>query len=179
MNGQLIVALQPKPRPLLPGFSFRSGSLPPCPLVELGMASPLSAAVKVSWQRPTAGHRPCAQCRRGRYNDFQAAWASAFSIPTKPSASEMDKRLHAARLDDRGEKKTWLSKLWDLPDGTMFASDGRAFLVWTGRQWSVGGVNHRLPALLVRCSGIMRLPLRPCWSTTVEPCVHRRPSIEP
>lgn len=82
-----------------------------------------------------AGHRPCSQCRRGRYNDFQAAWASAYSTATNPSASEMDTRLQAARLDDQGEKKMWRSKLRDLPDGTMFATGNEAFLVWVGRQW--------------------------------------------
>ncbi|MDT4825467.1 hypothetical protein FQZ97_587530 [compost metagenome] len=82
-----------------------------------------------------AGHRPCAQCRRARYNDFQAAWVSAYSTLTKPSATEMDKRLHAARLDDQGEKRTWLSKLRDLPDGAIFAIGREAYLVWGGRQW--------------------------------------------
>ncbi|MFC5694566.1 hypothetical protein ACFPU0_03195 [Pseudomonas sp. GCM10022186] len=82
-----------------------------------------------------AGHRPCAQCRRGRYNDFQAAWASAYSTSAKPSAAEMDTRLQAARLDDQGEKKTWSSKLRDLPDGTMFTTGSEAFLVWAARQW--------------------------------------------
>src|SRR5262249_42534874 len=42
-----------------------------------------------------AGHRPCAECRRGDYARFQAAWTRAGL--GRASADEMDRRLHADR----------------------------------------------------------------------------------
>src|SRR5215472_16656696 len=37
-----------------------------------------------------AGHRPCAECRRARYNAFRLAWNTA----QPPPADEMDAALH-------------------------------------------------------------------------------------
>src|SRR5690242_21429493 len=55
-----------------------------------------------------AGHRPCAECRRARYEEYRAAWAGGAALP---SADEMDRVLHAERLEPGGGKKTHRSAL--------------------------------------------------------------------
>src|SRR5713226_3933035 len=37
-----------------------------------------------------AGHRPCAECRRERYNGFRGAWARAKQQDRLPFADDMD-----------------------------------------------------------------------------------------
>jgi hypothetical protein len=85
-----------------------------------------------------AGHRPCAECRRARYDEFRAAWRDA---PRLPKADEMDRVLHAERLDAGGGKRTYLAALASLPEGTMVEHEGRPHLLWKGklRPWSFFG----------------------------------------
>ena len=48
-----------------------------------------------------AGHRPCAECRHARYLDFCNAWKAAHTTVgsfRRPTAGEIDDRLHAVRL---------------------------------------------------------------------------------
>ena len=44
-----------------------------------------------------AGHRPCAECRRERFNAFKEAWRRAKKMDRLPFADEMEVELHAAR----------------------------------------------------------------------------------
>ena len=75
-----------------------------------------------------AGHRPCAECRRERYNAFRSAWASAKGMDRLPSAGEIDAELHPARIDLRG-KVTHQASLESLPDGCFVQIKKSAFLV--------------------------------------------------
>src|SRR5580692_5763791 len=50
-----------------------------------------------------AGHRPCAECRRERFNAFKEAWWRRHGKYNPPFADEMDLELHRARID-RGKK---------------------------------------------------------------------------
>ncbi len=43
-----------------------------------------------------AGHRPCAECRRGAYRAYQAAWASGLG-GALPAAARINRQLHAER----------------------------------------------------------------------------------
>jgi hypothetical protein len=81
-----------------------------------------------------AGHRPCAECRRARYEEFRDALALK-------GADEIDRILHAERLDGGGGKRTYRGVLSSIPDGTMVEHDGRPHLVWRGtlRPWSFAG----------------------------------------
>jgi len=83
-----------------------------------------------------AGHRPCAECMRERFNEFRTAW-SAHQV----SAPELDAALHAERLTATGEQATWRSPLGDLPNGAMFAIEGVPYLVLDGalQRWSFAG----------------------------------------
>jgi len=72
-----------------------------------------------------AGHRPCFECRRKDAERF----ALLFSGTTqRASAPEIDKALHAERLDGRA-KRTHRTKLDILPDGAMISLGGQAFAV--------------------------------------------------
>ncbi len=67
-----------------------------------------------------AGHRPCAQCRRPAYKRFVAAWEAAHNLPTGSlRATQIDKVLHAARLNNR-QHKTFESRFAALPEGVFF-----------------------------------------------------------
>ena len=71
-----------------------------------------------------AGHRPCAECRRERFNAFLHAW----NRPLR--ASEVDAELHSARIDRDGRKVTFHEPLRSLPNGCFIDSDGSPYLVW-------------------------------------------------
>jgi hypothetical protein len=86
-----------------------------------------------------AGHRPCAECQRGRYDLFRTHWAGRGRA--LPRADDLDEALHAERLDGRA-KRTYMERLSRLPAGTMIAdADGRAYLVQHGTvlPWAPAG----------------------------------------
>jgi hypothetical protein len=93
----------------------------------------------------SAGHRPCAECRRPRYVEFRSAWDAARrgrdAAPRFVRADAIDRVLHAERLDRKGRKKTYRAVLSSLPDGTMVEHAGSPHLIWRGklRPWSFGG----------------------------------------
>jgi hypothetical protein len=92
----------------------------------------------------SAGHRPCAECRRADYNRFLALWEAWSGAPA--SADAMDARLHADRIE-RKRKKTYSDDLAKLPDGAYVALDGQAWLVWDSNlfAWSDSGYARRRP----------------------------------
>ena len=95
-----------------------------------------------------AGHRPCAECRRSRYEEFRAAWARAGAGGSGadpesplPRAGAMDAVLHAERLRPDGGRRTYEAPLSSLPDGAMIERDGRPHLWKRGAlaPWSFTG----------------------------------------
>jgi hypothetical protein len=90
----------------------------------------------------SAGHRPCAECRRGDYRRFRSLWEKCHGSVT--TVDSIDAVLHAERGGGR-MKRTYHAKLEDLPDGTYIIVDGRAFLVWGGElfAWSDSGYHER------------------------------------
>jgi hypothetical protein len=101
-----------------------------------------------------AGHRPCAECRHARFLDFCAAWALAHpgdgGSGRRPTAGEIDDRLHAERVNADRSKRTFPAALNELPDGvlvTLGASAGQAYLVWGGSlfPWAPAGYGQRRP----------------------------------
>lgn len=90
----------------------------------------------------SAGHRPCAECRRADYRRFQSFWAAAIGGPT--DADSMDDRLHADRLNGR-HKRTYRDDIRDLPDGVFIVLDGAPWLVWRDavHAWSDAGYVQR------------------------------------
>lgn len=99
-----------------------------------------------------AGHRPCAYCRRERYNEFKHAWCAANAgllDEPDPRVGVIDARLHAERVDRQGRKVTYAARFGDLPPGTFIALDDAACLIWRGRlfPWSHHGYGSSQPAL--------------------------------
>lgn len=90
-----------------------------------------------------AGHRPCAQCRRERFNEFKAAWCAANlgDAAAKISVSELDKQLHAERAVRGGGKITCSIPFADVPNGAFIEWEGSAVLCWQGslKKWSPTG----------------------------------------
>ncbi len=103
-----------------------------------------------------AGHRPCFECRRRHAQAFADAFAQGLRLPSPPRADEMDRILHAERLDGR-RKRRHAMPIDDLPDGTFvtLASDpeiacavqGRRLLAWTPAGY--GGAQPRPAGIAV------------------------------
>jgi hypothetical protein len=116
-----------------------------------------------------AGHRPCAECRRERFNAFKKAWIRAGNAPkgTFLYAEEIDLALHRARIDQARRKVTFRAPLKSLPDGCFVQLADGPYLVWgdTLRRWSSEGysqprarvdgetVTVLTPAPIVACLG--------------------------
>src|SRR5581483_1503003 len=65
-----------------------------------------------------AGHRPCAECRRERFNAFKEAWNTrSMGKQTSSMADEIDAELHPERIGRQREKITYETKLNSLPNG--------------------------------------------------------------
>jgi len=75
----------------------------------------------------SAGHRPCAECRREDYRRFRDLWEVCHGAPA--GADLMDAKLHAERGAGR-TKTTYRADLADLPDGTFIALEQQPWLVW-------------------------------------------------
>jgi hypothetical protein len=74
-----------------------------------------------------AGHRPCAECQRARFNDFRHHWAAAnpdLAGGPAPSVDTIDTALHRERISDHfyqrdKMKVTYTGELDQVPDGTF------------------------------------------------------------
>ena len=98
-----------------------------------------------------AGHRPCAECRRERFIAFCSAWKAAHpegQCSQRPTAEEIDERLHAERVNGDRTKRFFTAALDEMPDGvfvTIAAWGNQAFLVQGDHllSWSPGGYGER------------------------------------
>lgn len=96
-----------------------------------------------------AGHRPCAYCRRGRYEEFKRGWCSA-NLRTADArsthATDIDARLHAERVTRDGRKVTFRERFGRLPAGTFIAYGGTPCLLWRRElfPWSHAGYQSPL-----------------------------------
>jgi len=96
-----------------------------------------------------AGHRPCAECQRDRFNHFREIWARANPKAAKtarPSATALDAILHEERLATGAEGRRSSTSLEGLPDGAFITDDNEtAYLVLKGQalRWSPAGYERR------------------------------------
>jgi hypothetical protein len=124
-----------------------------------------------------AGHRPCAECRRERYNAFRDAWQRSQQKHGPPFADEMDLMLHPARID-KGKKVTYESELRSLPDGCFVEIAGSAYLVlddalllWTPEGYARR--QHRPKDLTVRV--LTPAPIVECFRQGYSPAIRGTP----
>lgn len=124
-----------------------------------------------------AGHRPCAECQRARFNLFRDLWALAnpdASGTARPSASSIDEVLHRERLGPRADAPPF--SLQDLPDGTFVSGDdtdaflvhGRALLRWTPFGYEKPDEPPPAPTRIVTPSTIVRA-LAAGYAVTIDP----------
>jgi len=135
-----------------------------------------------------AGHRPCAECRRERFNAFKNAWKRSEPDRADPLlAPEIDAELHRARIDSRGRNVTYQASLNSLPDGCFVQIDGSSYLVWDESLllWSPQGYlkEDRRPAGLT-VTVLTPEPIVECIRRGYQPEIHKsastvvgRPSI--
>jgi hypothetical protein len=121
-----------------------------------------------------AGHRPCAECRRERYNTFRGAWARDKQQDRLPSADEMDVDLHSARIDKR-KKVTYEAPLRSLPDGCFVRIEGGAHLVlgdallfWTPEGYSKRDAHPKNSLVTV----LTPKPIVGCFRQGYRPEIH-------
>ncbi|MFT5111968.1 MAG: hypothetical protein ACI8P9_001291 [Parasphingorhabdus sp.] len=85
----------------------------------------------------SAGHRPCAECRRQRYNEFKVAWCDSnpeYGSRSMP-VSRIDQQLHKERAQRGGIKVSYQSEFQQLPDGVFLELNSTAVLIWKERIW--------------------------------------------
>jgi len=118
-----------------------------------------------------AGHRPCAFCQRGRYNEFMECWAAgnrSLLKNEKLRAPVVDAVLQRERIGPKGEKVKWKAKLGELPVGVMVEmvemGEGKAGVVVEGgvREWG----------------RVRRVPIRPAQMVEVLTPVSVAKAIE-
>lgn len=94
----------------------------------------------------SAGHRPCAECRRADYTRFKKLWLEANKDEYELAAQTMkiiDSINHAERMDEKGNKKGYTDRLSHLPDGVFvqLATGPDAYLYINGQllRWTEFG----------------------------------------
>ncbi|MGH2972460.1 MAG: hypothetical protein ACRDNM_16420 [Gaiellaceae bacterium] len=82
----------------------------------------------------SAGHRPCAECRREDYDRYREIWGG------KPRADDMDGVLHAERMAGPHAEP-----FDELPDGAFALEDDEPWLVLGDEllRWTPGGYAER------------------------------------
>lgn len=97
-----------------------------------------------------AGHRPCAECQRERFNLFRETWANAnpdLAGTPRPAAPILDNFLHQERISNSSQPPRFCDSIEDLPGGA-FVADGEqnAYLVWNNQllRWYPAGYKYPL-----------------------------------
>lgn len=115
-----------------------------------------------------AGHRPCAECQRDRFNLFREIWAKAnpdIANLARPAATAIDAAMHQERIVLSAQQHRFCPSLEDLPDGTFITDDEQsAYLVLRNRllRWSPAGYEDpaqpaiRFPARLLTPASVVR-----------------------
>lgn len=96
----------------------------------------------------SAGHRPCAECRRAAFNRFKHFWLEAnpeFDYNERTPIWKIDEVLHKERINRSGVKVTFTESLSRLPAGTFILhknephlfADGLLFR-WTPEGYDAG-----------------------------------------
>ena len=112
-----------------------------------------------------AGHRPCAECRRERFNAFKRAWHRSDT-----GADEIDLALHAARIADRRRER-----LHRLPNGAFVKLDGCPWLLWNRALllWSPEGYVGKITLPAERMFTVLTpRPIVDCFRRGYQPAIH-------
>ena len=77
-----------------------------------------------------AGHRPCAQCQYGRYQEFVTLWKQA-NQHQDCDLQQLDEVLH----QERTAEEPVMRATGELPDGVFIEDQDKSFLVQAGQLW--------------------------------------------
>lgn len=123
-----------------------------------------------------AGHRPCAQCRRGPYQDYRRAWSAGAGGPLR-TAAKIDRQLHGERIVRGTHRRRFHPAGWsDLPAGTFVSLDARPALVLDTAvvPWTTVGYADPLPRPAAGTVEVITPP-----STVAAFAAGYRPQIDP
>lgn len=124
-----------------------------------------------------AGHRPCAECRRERFNTFKEAWKRSRGTPPGKflGADEMDAELHRSRVDAGRKQLTHRARMNSLPNGCFVEIDGEPYLACDDAllRWTPERYASRIPrpdgeTVTVLTPG----PVVQCFRAGYEPETH-------
>lgn len=125
-----------------------------------------------------AGHRPCAECRRERFNAFKEAWNRGGN-PQEGDylyADAIDFALHQARLDAQKKKRVYEASWRGLPDGCFIQMAGENYLVWGDAlfRWSPSGYIDKHPRPRDATAAVLTPePVVQCLRNGYRPEVHQ------
>ncbi len=80
----------------------------------------------------SAGHRPCAECRRADFNRFKESWIKGnpeYNFNLKTKIGEIDAIIHSERMAEDKSQITYEAGLSTLPDGTFVQYDNKPYLL--------------------------------------------------
>jgi hypothetical protein len=99
-----------------------------------------------------AGHRPCAECSRPRYNEFVRLWKQANPGQNEPIDIILHReRFRSYQVDWRQKKQTYIAPLDSLPFGAFITLeaglDATPYLVVDDslRPWTFAGYDEPIP----------------------------------
>jgi len=124
-----------------------------------------------------AGHRPCAECRRQRYNDFREAWLQSEN-PREDGrvfADQMDAALHPARIDRQRIKVSYPARAGSLPDGCFARIEGADWLLWEAAmfRWSPARYVEKRPRVRGSIVSVLTpAPIVYCLAAGYRPEIH-------
>jgi hypothetical protein len=79
----------------------------------------------------SAGHRPCAECRRKAFNRFKHFWLEAnpsFGYTERTPIWKIDEVLHKERINRSGLKITFIESVSQLPTGCFIRHNNELYL---------------------------------------------------
>ncbi len=89
-----------------------------------------------------SGHRPCSQCQYHRHVLFSDMWIKTFG----KKSPHFDEVLHRDRCNEDGTKRTYSSRLAELPSGVIvrFNESDQPYLLLWGKlfPWSMKGYDR-------------------------------------
>lgn len=119
----------------------------------------------------SAGHRPCAECRRERYHAFLSTWPNQVD-PLR--AHIIDAELHPARIDRDGRKVTYQAPIESVPEGSFVEIDDTPRLLWAGEMllWTPAGYTAREARATGTVTVLTPRPIVECLRRGYRPQVH-------
>jgi hypothetical protein len=80
----------------------------------------------------SAGHRPCAECRRADFNRFKEAWLrgnTLYMYNMKTPIGKIDEIIQNERITSKGEKGMFRDKMENLPEGCFIEFQGIPYII--------------------------------------------------